>query len=75
MAVNPLLKSLFPEKTDDEIIYGVHNPCQFCEYCSCEEDCRECVLGRLVDFFEAHQPKDTPIKSDEFNDYNIALNG
>ena len=73
--VDPNIKKLFPEKTDDEILYKVYNPCQLCEFYYCDDDCHECVLGRLWDFFEAHQPKTPTANPEEFNDYNIALNG
>jgi len=49
MGVNPDFKKLFPNKTDNEIIFSTYNPCEHCDfYPDNEKDCSEnCVIGKL----------------------------
>lgn len=48
MSVNPEIKKIFPEKTDDDIIYQTYNPCEHCDrYIDIDCD-NDCVLGRLL---------------------------
>lgn len=64
MKVNPKIKALFPEKSDQSILDWVHNPCEDCDTGAFNENetCENnCILGRLWKLYEEKKEKETNI--------------
>lgn len=51
--INPIFKSIFPEKTDSEIA-DLNNPCEHCIDYFYEDasSCEKCIVGRLFKIAE-----------------------
>lgn len=60
MEVDKDIKRLFPNKTDDEVITQVWNPCEDCQFCcGVESECVEsCVLGKLWEYYKSQNAVD-----------------